>query len=230
MGFPMALKLIVFDLDGTLADTEADLADAVNELRTRLGFKAIPRRQVRSGVGRGVKFLLKRKIPPISAAARAAHPDLYREFQKIYARRCAQTTRLFSGTKAMLDMMPRGSVLAVATNKLGYLSRKILRRLGILGRFRAVVGGDEMRRHKPHPAVLLDLMKRFRASPLETVLIGDSRFDMECGSRARVKLVGCLWGFGSRRELTPWKPDAIAARPSALPALLARLDRLPQGR
>jgi len=230
MGFPMALKLIVFDLDGTLADTEADLADAVNELRTRVGFKAIPRRQVRSGVGRGVKFLLKRKIPPIPAAARAAHPDLYREFQTIYARRCANKTALFPGTRNMLGRLPRRAVLAVATNKLGYLSRKILRRLGVVGRFKAVVGGDEMRRHKPHPAVLLDLMKRFRAKPAETVLIGDSRFDMECGARARVQLIGCLWGFGTRRELTPWKPAALAARPSALPALLARLDRLPRRR
>src|SRR6185503_8519480 len=113
-----------------------DLADSVNELRARLGFKPLPRHRVRDGVGRGVKFLLKRKIPAIPERARAAHPDLYREFQKIYIRRCSLKTRLFPGTRKVLASFPRATILAVATNKLGFLSRKILRRLKIMRVFR----------------------------------------------------------------------------------------------
>lgn len=219
------LTLLVFDLDGTLADTEADLADAVNELRTRLGFGRLSRPRIAAGVGQGVGHLLKMTVPAVPDALRVKHPDVYREFQKIYLRRCTRKTRLYPGIREALRALPRGLILAVATNKPGGMSRKILRKLGVLHRFRAVVGGDEMRIRKPHPAVMIDLMKRFRATPSTTVLVGDSRFDMETAKRARVRSVACGWGFGSRAELARYRPTASVGRSqnlrSALETLLA---------
>lgn len=218
------LKLIVFDLDGTLADTGADLADSVNELRRKLGFRKLARVRVGSHVGQGVMHLLRHTVPAIPDALRVRHPNIYREFQVIYDRRCALRTKLYPGTRDVLRRMPRGARLAVATNKPGRMSRKILRRLGVLGQFKAVIGGDEMRIRKPHPAVLVDLMRRFKAKPAETVMVGDSRFDMETAKRARVRAVACTFGFGSRAELKAYRPQAMIGRMTALPRALARLS------
>jgi phosphoglycolate phosphatase len=221
----MALKLIVFDLDGTLADTARDLTDSVNELRRRRGLPRLTVSQVSRHVGQGVRHLLDRTVPALAPGARKRHPDLYAEFQRIYVRRCTHHTRLFPGARAVLRRLGRDAILAVATNKPGGLSRRILRRLGVLGKFSTVVGGDEMRARKPHPAVLLDLMRRFKAGPAETVFVGDSRFDMETARRARVRAVACTFGFGSRAELLRWRPAATISRLAALPAALARLSR-----
>jgi len=92
------------------------------------------------------------------------------------------------------------------------------------GRFAAIMGGDSVKHRKPHPEVLHILMRRFRARPSETVMVGDSRFDMETGRRARVRLVGCLWGFGTRAELRPWKPDVTIKAGRDLPKAIAALN------
>ncbi len=219
----MPLGLIVFDLDGTLADTAKDLADSVNELRRVLGLPRVTISKVSLHVGQGVKHLLRRMVPALPAAVRLRHPDLYGEFTRTYIRRCTHRTKLYPGTRAVLRAIPRDIVLAVATNKLGRLSRTILRRLGVADRFKKIIGGDDMRVRKPHPAVLLDLMRRYRARPEETLMVGDSRFDMECGRRAGVRLCACTWGFGSRAELQRWKPDFTIRSISGLTAVIRGL-------
>jgi phosphoglycolate phosphatase len=218
----MPLKLVVFDLDGTLASTVDDLADAVNILRRRLGFRPLRTAAVARHVGQGAGRLLRNTIPRLSGSLLARHPDLLEEWRAIYRRRCLVRTRLYPGVPAALRRL-RGVRMAVLSNKPGDISRRILRGLGLGRRFRAVVGGDEMRRRKPHPAALLDLMRRFHAKPRETIVVGDSRFDMEAGRRAKAKLVAVTWGFGTRRELARWRPDAMVTRVSDLPQVLLRL-------
>ncbi|MEK7475672.1 MAG: HAD-IA family hydrolase [Candidatus Coatesbacteria bacterium] len=220
----MALKLVVFDLDGTLASTGADLADAVNELRAGLGLRRKPPAAIAACVGQGARHLLRHTLPEVLGPDPAGMPALYRRFLRLYGRRCLRRTRLYPGVRRALAAL-RGPTLVVLTNKPGRLSRRILKGLGVAGRFRAVVGGDEMRKRKPHPAAILDLMRRFRARPSETVVVGDSRFDMEAGRRAHALLCGVTWGFGRRRELARWRPDAMVTRAANLPAALRRLGR-----
>ena len=186
-------KLIVFDLDGTLADTGRDIAESVNELRGLYSLPKLKLQGVVRYVGQGLKYLLARTLP---AKVRKAHPDFMEECRAIYLRRCLHHTRLFPGVRATLARL-RGCRLAVATNKPSIQTERILRGLRIRPRFKAVCGGDDVRRRKPHPEVLLRLMRRFRCRPSQTLIVGDSRFDMEAGRRARCRLCAATYGFGT---------------------------------
>lgn len=201
-------KLIVFDLDGTLADTGRDIAESVNELRRYYSLPKLKLHSVVRYVGRGLKHLLARTLP---AKVRRAHPDFMEECRAIYLKRCLRHTRLFPGVRATLGRL-HGCRLAVATNKPSIQTERILRGLGIRALFKAVCGGDDVRRRKPHPEVLLCLMRRFRCGPFQTLVVGDSRFDMEAGRRARCRLCAVTYGFGTRRELSRWRPDFTIGR------------------
>jgi len=222
MESPVALKLVVFDLDGTLVSTGADLADAVNALRREMSLHPLPRRAVEAHVGQGARHLLRRTLPEVRGLTGTELDRAHRRFIVLYGRRCLVRTRLYPGIRRALASLG-GLRLVVLSNKPGGISRKVLRGLGVARRFSAVVGGDEMRRRKPHPAAILDLMRRFHARPAETAVVGDSRFDMEAGRRAHARLCAVTWGFGRRRELARWKPDAVATRASDLPAAIRRL-------
>ena len=102
--------------------------------------------------------------------------------------------------------------MAVASNKPREPSERILRGLGIRKYFASLLGGDDLARRKPHPEAVLKLMRRFRAKPRETLVVGDSRFDMEAGRRARCRLCAVTYGFGSRLSLARWRPDFTIRR------------------
>ncbi len=216
----MCIKLIVFDLDGTLINSQGDLTDSVNELRRRFGLKNISGKRVGAHVGQGVEHLLHNTIPE---RARLQDPNFYSEFSRIYQRRCTNRTRLFPGTLATLKRLS-GIRLVVASNKPGRLSRQILRGLKVHREFSTILGADDIRRRKPHPEVILKLMRRFKAKPKETLMVGDSRFDMEAGKRARCWLCACTFGFSSRSELTRWRPDYTISRFSQLLKVVQQLQ------
>lgn len=225
----VALKLVVYDLDGTLADTGADLADSVNELRKRTGLAPRPAARITAHVGQGVGHLLARTVPEVLRGRvegdfRDSHPALYARFMAIYRRRCTRKTRLFPGALQVLrDLKAARVPQAVATNKPGAISRKILAALKCGRLLSRVVGGDEMKLRKPHPEVLHTLMKRFKAAPRQTLMVGDSAFDMECAKRAGVWTCAVTWGFGTGQELRKWKPDFTIRSFDRLPGVIAML-------
>jgi len=213
------VKLIILDLDGTLADSRADLTDSVNIVRARYGLGKMSPRRVASAVGQGVTHLLMHTIP---AACRRAHPEFMKEFRSTYWKRCTMKTRLYPGVVSALRKM-RGTRMTVVSNKPRRPTERILVKYGVRRLFRVVWGGDDLKRKKPDPWAIRVLMRRFRAKPCETVVVGDSRFDMEAAKRAGVRAVGVTYGFGTRGELKRWKPDFIIDRFSALPAVIALL-------
>ncbi len=188
------IRLAVFDLDGTLVDSLADLWHSVNHALDVVG---MPRRtldEVRRFVGEGAAALLRRSVAPredLLEPALAAWRAHYQEH-------LLDHTRLFPGIEGILASAR--CTLAVHTNKPGAMARRILDGLGVLQRFAAVVGGDEAPR-KPDPAGTLDILRRAGVAQEKAVLVGDSRIDCATASAAGIRFVGVGWGFVAAADL-----------------------------
>lgn len=213
------IRLVVFDLDGTLVDSSRDLAAAVNAMLARLAPGAAPldHARVRSFIGDGARNLVARSLAARDLALdpAAALPV----FLDAYRHTLLDTTGLYPGVREALAALAGSQRLAVLTNKPGEMSRAILAGLGILERFARVFGGDEVPR-KPDPGGLLRLMQELRASPAETVMVGDSANDVVTGRAAAVRTVGVRYGF-DRAGVEAQQPEFLVGDLRELVALLA---------
>jgi phosphoglycolate phosphatase len=187
-------RLAVFDLDGTLVDSLEDLHASVSHALRTLGLAPRSLEEVRGFVGEGARRLLERAVAPRADLLDAAL-DAWRVH---YEEHLLDRTRPYPGLEAVLQRSTR--TLAVLTNKPGPMARRILDGLGLGPRFAAVLGGGEAPR-KPDPAGLRVLMASAGASAAETVLVGDSRVDVETGLAAGVTVVAVTWGLGRREDL-----------------------------
>lgn len=198
--------LVVFDLDGTLVDSSADLASALNATLDRLhpGTPPLGVTEVRAMIGDGALKLITRALRAVGA--HDVPEDALPVFLECYGARLLGETHLYPGTRETLAALaPRQ--LAVLTNKPGGFSRTILEGLGVAPFFRAVYGGGDLPRKKPDPAGLLRLLEETGTQPEDAVMVGDSAIDVRTGRAAGVRTIGVRYGFdpaGLRQE----PPDA----------------------
>jgi phosphoglycolate phosphatase len=217
------LKVVIYDLDGTLVDSRADLADAVNAMLERLG---LPRRgddEVASFVGEGAEKLVRRSLGPAHEGRLAEAMPLW---FSCYQERLVRKTRPYAGIDEALALPP--SARAVLTNKPGGMAREILLRLGLSQAFARVVGGDEAKK-KPDPGALLALCAGLGARPAEALLIGDSPIDVATGAAAGVPVCAVTWGFGSREALAAAGPLYSCHATAELARLLRTLTATRSG-
>jgi phosphoglycolate phosphatase len=216
-----ALPLVVFDLDGTLVDSSADLAAGVNAMLARVapGTAAISVEIVRTFIGSGARNLVARSVT--HAGAKVSPEDALPVFLEEYAARLTDSTRFYPGVEDALARLS-SCTLAVLTNKPGDMSRRILDALGASGRFFKVYGGGDLPSRKPDAAGLLKLMEEAGAPARETVMVGDSAIDVRTGRAAGAITVGVTYGFDAE-SLAAEPPDAVLHSLADLPDLLGRL-------
>jgi phosphoglycolate phosphatase len=210
-------RLVVFDLDGTLVDSAADLASAVNAMLERLapGTPPLSEAEVRAFIGEGARVLVGRSLH----RSGLPHPpeDALPVFMECYRARLLDRTRPYPGVVEALDALA-GHTLAVLTNKPGDLSRALLEGLGLGPRFARVYGGDDLPR-KPDPAGLHRLMAESALAAASTVMVGDSAVDVMTGRAAGVFTVGVTYGFAPA-SFAAHPPDALLDDLRALPQVL----------
>lgn len=189
------LRLIVFDLDGTLVDSQKDIADAANALLRECGSAPLPDATVARMVGEGAATLVARAF---AAAGVPAPPDALGRFLKLYDRRLLDHTRPYDGMAEVLQALAGRFTLAVLTNKPIAPTRRILAELGLAGYFDAarVLGGDGPHPRKPDPSGLVAIMSSAGAAADATLMVGDSVIDWRTARAAGCPACVARYGFG----------------------------------
>jgi phosphoglycolate phosphatase len=207
----IAPRAILFDLDGTLADTAPDLAGAMNRLRIARGLAPTPYETLRPVASAGARGLI--------GAAFGLKPgdDSYEElrvaFLDNYAAALAVDSRLFEGVPALLrSLTERGLAWGVVTNKAARFTDSLVPQIG-LHEAGCVVSGDTTPHSKPHPEPLLEAARRLRLKPEECWYVGDDLRDIQAGRAAGMTTIAAAWGYCGQSEPVAWGADALAETP-----------------
>ena len=207
---PQPKPLLVFDLDGTLADTAGDLIATLNWILTREGLPGVTSEQARSMVGLGARVLIQRGYAAAGATiAPARLEDLFKDFLDYYEDNIAVHSRLFPGVERALDRFASaGFAFAVCTNKVEHPSVKLLTALGVADRFEAICGQNTFAWWKPDPRALLSTIEKAGGSPSRALMIGDSKTDIDTAKAAKVPVVAVDFGY-TEVPVAALSPDRI---------------------
>jgi phosphoglycolate phosphatase len=188
------MKLLIFDLDGTLVDSRLDLANAVNAMRNHLGMSTLTNQVVYTYVGNGAPVLVRRAL-----GEQATEPELAKGlafFMEYYAAHDLEYTVLYPGVRESLDRFrDAGKRMAVLTNKPTQMSNHILQGLGVDGHFFRVFGGDSFEHKKPDPIGVETLMREAGVDRTRTMMVGDSAVDVATARHAGIACCGVTYGF-----------------------------------
>ena len=196
-GLPRA---VLWDLDGTLVDSAADIASALNALLLAHGLETYSVKRIKTMIGGGIERLVERGWAAHGEALRSRQIDqLSTRFLELYAQRATDETRLFDGVEDVLHELRRlGVSQAVCTNKPRAISESILQRLEVGELFDAVVGGDCTTEKKPHPLPVISGLQRLRVANTDAVMVGDSGADVTAGHAAGVRVVLVRQGYSDK--------------------------------
>ncbi len=213
------MRGVIFDLDGTLLDSLADLAAAMNRTLAGRGFPTHPLAAYRTFIGEGVQRLAERALP---SGRQAERPALVAAYQADYAEHLLESTALYPGIAALLDALTaRCLPMAVLSNKPDAPTRRLVEAL--LGRwhFQAVAGERPGVPRKPDPTAALELARRMDVTAAEVAFVGDTLVDVLCARAAGMRPVGALWGF--RAEEVAASGATTIRHPEDLLPLLAEV-------
>jgi N-acetyl-D-muramate 6-phosphate phosphatase len=204
---------VLFDLDGTLADTAPDLYAAFKHLLATMDRPSIPYEDFRASVSHGSQAMLK--------AGLGLSPDdpdfqpLQRAFLDFYQANIAVHTRLFAGMDRLLQSLEHRDVAwGIVTNKPSYLTDPLMRELGLHQRAGAIVSGDTTAHAKPHPEPILHACRLVNAKPAETIYVGDAERDIEAGRNAGTRTLIARFGYLSQHDRPDeWRADGSIEQP-----------------
>lgn len=230
MTSPLATSpLVVFDLDGTLVDTAPDLVATLNAILAREDLPPVDYDAGRNMVGGGARVMLERGLAAAGRILPATAVDgLTRDFVEHYAAHIADSSEAFPGVESALDTLTeRGYRLAVCTNKLEWLSVRLLDALGLSKRFAAICGADTFGISKPDPEILHRTIAKAGAAGGAAVMIGDSLTDIATARAAKIPIVAVDFGYTDTPVAT-LAPDRIISRFADLPEAIFALIGSPR--
>ncbi len=210
------IRTVLFDLDGTLADTAPDLARALNELLIERGRKPLPYETIRPQVSHGAKALIA-----LGFGLGPEAPDfeaLRQRLLAIYQAGLCRETKLFPGMAAVLDALPaRGCNWGVVTNKPAFLTEPLMAALGLSARAACIVSGDSTAKRKPHPEPMRHACALAGSRPEQCLYVGDAERDVAAGKIAGMKTLVALFGYiGDNERPHTWGADGLVTEPAEI--------------
>lgn len=221
--FPLAVKLVVIDLDGTLVDTAADIAEATNLMLRDLGQPERDPATVASWIGNGVARLVKRALTgEMDGEPDPQHYALaYALFLKHYEANLTRQSRPFPGVVEGLEWLQGQDLrLVCITNKAERFTRPLLEVLGLHKYFALVLSGDSLPRQKPDPLPLVHACRHFGLAPAQALLVGDSGNDVRAARAAGMPVICVDYGYNHGRDIRTEQPDAVIGSLTELPLYL----------
>jgi phosphoglycolate phosphatase len=215
---------VVFDLDGTLVDTAPDLIGTLNVIFTQHGLQAVPLESSRPLIGGGARVMIERALVAEGRNPSSADVDaLYAPFVEHYAEYIADRSRPYPQVEMALDRLAGdGHRLAVCTNKLEWLSKRLLDTLHLAGPFAAICGQDTFGVQKPDPEIFRQTVRRAGGDPQRAVMVGDSITDIRTARAAGAPVIAVDFGYTDVPVAT-LGPDRVISSFAALPQAIADL-------
>jgi phosphoglycolate phosphatase len=209
------MKLLIFDLDGTLIDSKLDLAHAVNATRAHMNLEPLPHELIFSYVGNGAPVLMRRSLGPEATEDQVQQALEF--FLAYYREHMLDYTTLYPGVTKTLDvLLAGGKRMAVLTNKPVRISKAIIEGLGLSKHFFQIYGGNSFEQKKPHPKGVEALLSESGIDAAKAMMVGDSAVDVQTARNAGIKACGVTYGF---------QPETLAAEPPDY--LIDRFEQLP---
>jgi phosphoglycolate phosphatase len=213
------IQAVLFDLDGTFADTAPDLAYALNHMRGSRGLPPLPLATTRPVTSLGARGMLNAGF-----GIGPDHPNygaMRDEFLRVYEENIYRESRLFPGMPEFLEALEaRKLSWGIVTNKAEHLARRLLGEMGLAPRAACIIGGDTTPRLKPHPDSLLAACKEIGLDVEACIYVGDDQRDIEAAHAAGMKAVAVRWGYLNGGEPERWNADWIVREPHELLACL----------
>lgn len=209
---------LVWDFDGTLVDTWYDIALTLNRALREEGFAEVEPAKVQAWIGRGVRKLAARAVPE-ELHDEARLEAVVQRFLGLYEGMCCERSAPYPGILDCLGQLA-DHPMAVASNKPSRFLAPMIERLGLVGYFDPVLGGDSLAESKPHPLVLTTIAAQLGVVPQALWMIGDSAPDIESARAVGARVIACEWGMRSREALVAAGPDQIVAHPREIPGVL----------
>ena len=219
-----ARPVLLFDLDGTLADTAPDLCHTMNVILARHGREEVPEARVRHLVGGGARLLMERGFKETGEPAGEVQLDqAFQDFIAYYSEHIADHTVLWPGVLAQLERLAEhGAAMAVCTNKIESLARQVLEALSLTHFFPVVIGGDTLPVKKPHPDHLLEAVRRLGGDAGRAIMVGDSAPDIDAALAAGIPSIALSFGY-TRVPVGELGADIVIDHYDAFPDALRRL-------
>lgn len=188
----------MFDLDGTLVDTVQDITDALNYALTPYGIKSLTISDTMEIVGEGISRLIEKALP---AEKRHLMDDVIKRFLEYYSEHLTDKSMEYPHVKETLENLT-GFKKAVISNKKEDLSKRLLEELGLAVYFDLIIGSDTAGERKPSAIPVLYIISKLGISPEESIIVGDSNYDIEAGKKAGIKTIAVTYGYRPREFLT----------------------------
>jgi N-acetyl-D-muramate 6-phosphate phosphatase len=217
----MVIAAVLFDLDGTLADTAPDLGGALNRLREQNGLSPLALDLLRPYASAGARGLLG--IGFGLTPEQVLYPEMQKRFLALYESQICADSRLFPGVAELLDDLEQRDIpWGIVTNKIERFTRPLLECLGLHMRAACVISGDSAAKPKPDPAPLLMACKHASVRPASSIYVGDDERDVQAGRAAGMRTVVVSWGYLGGTPVAGWGADIIIDHPVDVLGLLDR--------